>query len=153
MCGSRPVRSARVGNWSVKPHRAYALTSEEDLAAVRIEGSNPVLAVHDLDGSADWYCRVLGCKRSDPDPGNWVFCRAGAVTFMLGRCPDVPQASSLGDHSYVAYLVVDSVDDFYANALAENAEVLKPPTDEPWGRRELALRSPDGHRFMLGQAL
>jgi uncharacterized glyoxalase superfamily protein PhnB len=32
------------------------------------------------------------------------------------------------------------------------AEVLKPPTDEPWGRRELALRSPDGHRFMVANA-
>jgi hypothetical protein len=27
------------------------------------------------------------------------------------------------------------------------------PRDEPWGMRELALRSPDGHRFMLGQPL
>jgi hypothetical protein len=25
--------------------------------------------------------------------------------FMLGRCPDVPPASELGDHSYVAYLL------------------------------------------------
>ena len=25
---------------------------------------------------------------------------------------------------------------------------MKPPTDEPWGMRELGLRSPDGHRFM-----
>lgn len=120
---------------------------------MQIEGSNPVLAVHDLEQSADWYCRVLGCKRSDPDPGNWVFWTAGAVTFMLGRCPEVPPASSLGDHSYVAYLVVDWVDDFYANALAEHTEVLKPPTDERWSRREMAVRSPDGHRFMLGQPL
>jgi uncharacterized glyoxalase superfamily protein PhnB len=124
-----------------------------DHEGVQIEGSNPVLAVHDLEQSAGWYCRVLGCTRSDPAPGNWVFCTKGAVTFMLGRCPDVPPASSLGDHSYVAYLVVDAVDDFYANALAEDAEILKPPTDEPWGRREIGLRSPDGHRFMLGQSL
>ncbi len=114
-----------------------------------VERSNPVLAVHDLERSAEWYCRVLGCERSDPDPGNWVFCTVGAVTFMLGRCPDALPASSLGDHSYVAYLLVDSVDDFYARALAERADVLKPPTDEPWGRREMALRSPEGHRFML----
>ena len=112
-----------------------------------------MLAVHDLELSADWYCRVLGCTRRDVAPGNWVFCTIGTVTFMLGRCPDVPPASSLGDHSYVAYLDVDGVDDFHARAVAEHAEVLKPPTDEPWGRRELALRSPDGHRFMLGQAL
>ena len=118
---------------------------------MQLKGSNPVLAVHDLDRSADWFCRVLGCERSDREPGNWVFCTAGAVTFMLGRCPDVPPAASLGDHSYVAYVTVDSVDAFHARAVAEQVQVLKPPTDEPWGRREMALRSPDGHRFMLGQ--
>jgi len=118
-------------------------------ASMQLTSSNPVLAVHDLDRSADWFCRVLGCERSDPDPGNWTFCTAGAVTFMLGRCPDVPPAASLGDHSYVAYVTVDSVDAFHARAVAEQAQVLKPPTDEPWGRREMALRSPDGHRFML----
>ena len=118
---------------------------------MRLEGANPVLAVHDLERSAEWFCGVLGCERTDPDPGNWVFCRAGAVTFMLGRCPDVPVASSLGDHSYVAHLLVDAVDDFHARAVAHGAEILKPPTDEPWGRREMALRSPEGHRFVLGQ--
>ena len=72
---------------------------------------------------------------------------------MLGRCPEALPASSLGDHSYIAYLEVDEVDPFYANALAQGADVLKPPTDEAWGRREMAIRSPDGHRFMLGQSL
>jgi uncharacterized glyoxalase superfamily protein PhnB len=122
-----------------------------ETSSVQITGSNPVLAVHDLERSAAWFTRVLGCERTDPDPGNWVFCAAGAVIFMLGRCPDVPPASSLGDHCYIAYLMVDSVDEFHARAVAERAEVLKPPTDEPWGRREMGLRSPDGHRFMLGQ--
>jgi len=59
---------------------------------------------------------------------------------MLGLCPDVVPASDLGDHSYVAYLDVDDVDAVYRRALDAGAEVLKPPTDEPWGRRELALR-------------
>src|SRR5262249_35737989 len=109
------------GKPSVTDHRArFKRTAQphgvSENQHVQIEGSNPVLAVHDLERSAEWYCRVLGCTRSDPDPGNWVFCTKGAVTFMLGRCPDVPPASSLGDHSYVAYLVVDTVDDFYANA-------------------------------------
>ena len=118
---------------------------------MQLLGSNPVLAVHDLERSAAWFCGVLGCERSDPEPGNWVFCTSGAVTLMLGRCPQALPASSLGDHSYVAYLHVDSVDSYYARALEAGAEVLKPPTDEPWGQREMALRSPDGHRFMLGQ--
>ena len=118
---------------------------------MRLTRSHPVLAVHDLERSAAWYEDVLGCEVRDPDPGNWRFCRAGDVIFMLGRCPDDPPASELGAHSYVAYLHVEDVDAFHARAVAANAEVLKPPTDEPWGMRELALRSPDGHRFMLGQ--
>ena len=72
---------------------------------------------------------------------------------MLGRCPDVPPASELGDHSYVAYLHVDDVDGFHTHAVAAGDEVLKAPTDEPWGMRKIGLRSPDGHRFMLGQPI
>jgi uncharacterized glyoxalase superfamily protein PhnB len=72
---------------------------------------------------------------------------------MLGRCPDVPPASELGDHSYVAYLSVDDVDAFHARAVAAGAEVLQSPQDQPWGVRELALRSPDGRRLTLGQPI
>jgi uncharacterized glyoxalase superfamily protein PhnB len=120
-------------------------------AAMRITRADPVLAVHDLDISAAWYRDVLGCELDHVAPGNWCFCRAGQVTFMLGRCPDVPNASELGDHSYVAYLHVDDVDELYQRAATAGAEVLKAPRDEPWGMREAGLRSPDAHRFMLGQ--
>jgi uncharacterized glyoxalase superfamily protein PhnB len=115
--------------------------------------SHPVLAVHDLDRSAAWYETILGCTRVDVDPGNWAFCRAGDVQFMLGRCPDAPAASEIGDHSYVAYVEVDDVDAVYTRALEHDAEVVKPPTSEPWGRRELALRSPDGHRLMFANVV
>jgi uncharacterized glyoxalase superfamily protein PhnB len=133
-----------------RPREALAARWRHN-ARVQITRSYPVLAVHDLDRSGAWYSDVLGCELDDVDPGNWRFCRAGEVMFMLGRCPDVPPASELGDHSYVAYLRVDDVDVFHARAVASGAEVLKAPRDEPWGMRELGLRSPDGHRFMLGQ--
>ena len=113
--------------------------------------SNPVLAVNDLERSAAWYRDVLGCAIAEPDPGNWIFCRSGSIEIMLGRCEDAPPASTIGDHSYVAYLRVDDVDAFHRRAVGEGAEVVKPPTDEPWGMREFAIRSPDGHRFMLAQ--
>jgi len=82
--------------------------------AMKFVSSDPVLAVHDLDRTSLWLTRVLGCERSDPDPGNWTFCRAGTVTFMLGRCPEVVPASELGDHSYLAYLSVENVGDYHA---------------------------------------
>jgi uncharacterized glyoxalase superfamily protein PhnB len=119
---------------------------------MRVLASDPVLAVPDLERTADWFTRVLGCTRSDPDPGNSVFCTAGGVTFMLGRCPDALPVADLGDHSYIAYLRVDDVDAFHRRGVPEGADVTKAPIDEPWGQREMALRSPDGHRFMLGQS-
>jgi uncharacterized glyoxalase superfamily protein PhnB len=96
---------------------------------------------------------VFDGVRHDIPGGGWVFCVAGDVTFMLGLCPDQVPASEIGDHSYVAYLDVDDVDAVHERAVAAGAEVLKPPTDEPWGRRELALRSPDGHRYMVANAV
>jgi uncharacterized glyoxalase superfamily protein PhnB len=61
--------------------------------------------------------------------------------------------SEIGLHAYVAYPHVDDVDAFYSRAIAAGAEVTKKPTDEPWRQRELGLRSPDGHRFTLGQPI
>ena len=52
---------------------------------------------------------------------------------MLGRCPDALQATDLGDDNYFAYLTVDRQDDYHARAIAEEAEILKPPTNEPVG--------------------
>jgi uncharacterized glyoxalase superfamily protein PhnB len=109
--------------------------------------------VHDLDRSAAWYVAVFDCVRHDVPGGGWVFCNGGDVRFMLGLCPDVVPASDIGDHSYLAYLDVDDVDAVHERAVAAGAEVLKPPIDEPWGRREMALRSPDGHRYMVANAL
>jgi uncharacterized glyoxalase superfamily protein PhnB len=72
---------------------------------------------------------------------------------MLGRCLDVPSDTEIGDRSYVAYLQVDDVDAFHRRAMAAGADVMHPPRDEGWGMREIALRSPDGHHFTLGQAI
>ncbi len=120
---------------------------------MEVLNSNPVLAVHDLERSAAWYRDVLGCETREVDPGNWIFCRSGAIDIMLGRCPDALPASELGDHSYLAYLRVDDVDAFHDRAVKAGAEISKPPTNEPWGMREFAVRSLDGHRYMLGQSL
>jgi uncharacterized glyoxalase superfamily protein PhnB len=120
---------------------------------MQLNASDPVLAVRDLTRSSEWYERVLGCESAEIGGGGWVFCRQGEVTFMLGLCPDEVPAADIGNHSYLAYLRVDDVDAFHARALDAGAEILKAPVDEPWGMREMALRSPDGHRFMLGASL
>lgn len=122
-----------------------------------IQRAHYVLAVPDLAVSSAWYSRVLDGVAAEVDPGNWVFITAGPVVFMLGHCPDAVPTSELGDHQYFAYLIVDDVDAFHERARAAIPDVggaiLKPPTDEPWGQREMALRTVDGHRLMIATVL
>lgn len=115
-----------------------------------------VLAVADLERSRRWYERVLGCKSDEVDPGNWIFVGTDGVVFMLGRCPEAMPVADLGDHQYFAYLVVDDVEAFHRRAvehIADGAggEVLTALSNKPWGMREFALRTVDGHRLMIAQ--
>ncbi len=116
-----------------------------------ITSNHYVLAVPDLERSAEWYARVLGCEREDVDPGNWVFMSRDGVEFMLGRCPDAIPVAELGDHQYFAYLVVDDVDAMHEHAVAVGAEIQFPPRTAEYGMREFALRTADGHRMMIAQ--
>ncbi|MEM9089351.1 MAG: VOC family protein [Cyanobacteria bacterium P01_F01_bin.53] len=112
-----------------------------------------VLAVNDLEVSGAFYRDVLGFTIQDMGAPGWrMFVRDGC-RIMAGCCPDALPAGQLGDHSYFGYFVVDDVDREYQRVLAEEAEVIKPLQNEPWGMREFGLRTVDGHRIMVGQDL
>ena len=59
----------------------------------------------------------------------------------------------MGDHSYFAYLVVDDVDAYWNEVRDLGVEVVAELTDKPWGMRQFGIRTPDGHRLMIGQDL
>ena len=112
-----------------------------------------VLAVLDLERSADYYRDVLGFTiREIGDPG-WRFYERDEVRILAGWCADAIPPADLGDHSYFAYIGVDDIDAFYAEIKAKGAEVLNPPRNKPWGLREFALRTIDGHRITFGQPI
>lgn len=118
----------------------------------RIVASRSVLAVRDLQASTRFYIDVLGFQRDfGDDDGSWSFLSRDAFKVMLGECPDVTPASELGDHSYVAYLIVEGVDQLHEEFARRGAQVIAPPTDEPWGLREFGIRTPDGHRIRFGE--
>ena len=120
----------------------------------RIVESRTVLAVRDLRASTWFYTNVLGFQRDfGDDGGTWSFLSRDAFKVMLGECPDEKPASELGDHSYVAYLIVEDVDQLHAELAARGASVISAPVDEPWGLREFSIRTPDGHRLRFGEPL
>ncbi|WP_447969800.1 VOC family protein [Nitrospira sp. M1] len=112
-----------------------------------------VLAVQDLQASLKFYRDVLGFAIREIGDEGWRLFERDGCQIMAGHCPGSTPARDLGDHSYFAYFVVDNADEYYAEVVANGAELIKELRSEPWGMREFGLRTNDGHRIMIGQDL
>ena len=112
-----------------------------------------VIAVPDLARTAQFYADVLGFTVEDVGDPGWRMLVHGNCRIMAGECPDAIPAEQTGDHSYFAYLVVEGIDQYYEDVKAAGGEIIKPLRDEPWGMREFAIQTVDGHRIMAGQQL
>lgn len=112
-----------------------------------------VLAVPDLEKAVAYFQSALGFETEWADGGCWHTLARGDARVMLGHCPDAMPPAQLGDHSYFAYLHVDDVDALHAEFVRRGAIIRLPPADKPWGKREMAVATPDGHRLMVGQSL
>lgn len=118
----------------------------------QIHGVQPVLPVPDVEAALDWFCRVLGFA---------VDIRHGSPV-VHGRV--VIGDRSWGDpirihlsHSDAAirpcgetrlHVGVD-IDGLHRHVLSAGGKVIEPPTDQPWGLREMVLEGPAGHRLRL----
>lgn len=111
-----------------------------------------VIAVPNLAVSSAFYRDALGFEIREFSPG-WLMYVQDGCRIMAGECPDAPPATEIADHSYFAYLTVDDAQAYYDRVQRYDGEILKPLRDEPWGMREFALRTADGHRIMIGQDL
>lgn len=111
-----------------------------------------VLAVHDLAGSTAYFVETLGFSREWNDGDNWQSLVRDAVRLMLGRCPDALAPAATGDHSYFGFFTTENVDRLHEEFAARGAHIISPPLDKPWGWREMAVATPEGHRMMFAQS-
>jgi len=116
----------------------------------KITRTRYVLAVQDLATSVDFYTNALGFRILFQIPG-WAYLGRDAFIVMLGECADEPPASALGDHSYFAYLEVEDAEALYEEWKSKNVRFRKKLRTEPWGMKEFAIQTPDGHRMMFGE--
>jgi len=117
----------------------------------RLEATRLMLAVRNLRAATDFYVNVLGLQRDFGDESDgWSWLSRDNFRVGLGECADAVPASELGDHSYVVYVSVDDIDGLYTEWVSRGAPILTPPETKPWGMREFALRTPDGHRMTFG---
>lgn len=111
-----------------------------------------VLAVHNPKLIADWFVTTLGFAIHREPPG-WIFVKRDNCMIMLGECTDSIPAEGLGDHSYFGYLLVEDVDAVYRAALDSGVKPHMVLASKPWGMREFGLKTPEGHRIMVGQVI
>ena len=118
----------------------------------KVIGTRYVLAVQDLAKSATYYQEQLGFKTWWSGEG-WHFLRREKFMVMLGECPDDRSAFETRNHSYFAYVDVENIDELYQEYQAKEVEILAEVADKPWGQREFAIRTIDGHRIMFGEGV
>ena len=129
----------------------------------------PILNVSDLEASFAWFARLGWRKtfewRGDPSDaapsfggvscdGSEIFlCRDGQGSRGRGANAQTggPGADQRADKGAWVAIWVDDVDAVHERCLAEALEVTFPPTDEPWGVREMHVRHPDGHVFRISR--
>jgi catechol 2,3-dioxygenase-like lactoylglutathione lyase family enzyme len=129
-------------------------------------GVTPILNVSDIQASFAWFAKLGWTKGWDwGEPPTFGMVRSGKCEIFLceggqgGRGhggvartfgPDGDETSDKGAWMSVW---VDDADAVHARCVAEGLEVAWPPTDMPWGVRELHVRHPDGHVFRISQGL
>ena len=111
-----------------------------------------VLAVKNARESAKFYVEAMGFAVVT-DLGGWIFVARDNCMIMLGECPDDMAPGQLGSHSYFAYLKVDDADAYHSQLKQKNVAMLGAIENKPWGMREFGIRTPDGHRIMIGQKI
>ncbi|MBS0264244.1 MAG: VOC family protein [Planctomycetes bacterium] len=115
-----------------------------------IVGSTFVLAVCDLRAATRFYVEKLGFTE-DLHVEGWSFLSRGACRLRLGDCPDAMPMSQVPDHSWFAYLHVEDAAGLYRECCERGVPIWHPLGDKPWGMREFAIVTPDGHRIVFGE--
>ena len=130
-------------------------------------GLTPILNVSDIEQTFAWFAKfgwAKGFVWGDP-PSFGSVCSGKCEIFLCrgaqGSRGKGTNKSTFGDqdNSETAdkgvwmSLWVDDVDAAHLHCLEQGIEIMWPPTDMPWGVREMHVRHPDGHIFRIGRGI
>lgn len=119
----------------------------------QIHGVQPVLPVPDVAAAADWFVRTLGFQIDflHGDPVFYGRVKLGDRSWGDPVCIHLQQEDgTIRPCGRTRLHVGRDIDGLHAHVLAMGAAVLMPPTDQPWGLREIEIEAPGGHRLVLG---
>jgi PhnB protein len=138
---------------------AIAFVSAPEMIDVRYV--TPHIVVRDAARAAEWYARALGAETGNRIPvpdGRFmqIELRFGKSRVLIAdEFPEFGAVSPLtvGGTYGALTITTDAVDELWARALAEGAQVHSPLQDGFWGERHGQIIDPFGHRWGLAQHL
>lgn len=120
----------------------------DDETGVRFYCATPIINVQDLHASLRHYEQQLGFSTAWVwgEPASFAAVRRGPVDLYLCQ-------GCQGHRGTWISVFVDDVDRLHREYQRRGATILEPPTDRPWGLREMLVEDLDGHRLRLGQGI
>ncbi|MEZ5183599.1 MAG: MerR family transcriptional regulator [Acidimicrobiales bacterium] len=128
------------------------LLEEMTMTTTALERRISILVYEDLEAAHAWLARAFGLIPGEltRDPSGVVVhaeLEAGdGVVWLHREAPEFQLASPrrLGGANGSMAVMVDDVDAHHAHALAEGAEIVYEPVDQPYGYREYSARDCEG---------
>jgi uncharacterized glyoxalase superfamily protein PhnB len=117
----------------------------------QFHGVQPVLPVADAARAARYFCDVLGFALDfiAGEPPSYARVKhvpaAGQGEAVYLRLWQVNVREARPWRGEIVIHVGHDVDGLHAAYVKRGVDIVEPPTSQPWGLREFALREPDGH--------
>ncbi len=129
-----------------------------------VKGLTPILNVSDIQQSFAWFEKFGWSKGWDwgTPPTFGGVCSGKYEIFLCqdgqGGRGKSPLTLTHGyddaaDKGVWMSIWVEDVDAIHKHCVEQGLEITWPPTDEPWGVREMHVRHPDGHVFRVSQGI
>jgi uncharacterized glyoxalase superfamily protein PhnB len=130
-----------------EPQHHHRGVEPEPAGSVRFQHSTPIFRVEAMGISIEYYVKQLGFQLAWDwgDPPTFACVKRGDVSLFLSE-------RNQGTEGTWLFIDVDDVDHLYDEYKASGARIVQPPTDYPWGRREMRVEDPDGHLLRLASA-
>ena len=116
----------------------------------------PILVYEDVEKAVDWLCGTFGFteRLRAARPGDRVThaqLAIGEGAVMLGLQGGEFRPPRLNDVSQYVTVRVENVNTHCEHARQCGAQILKAPTDMPFGERQYTVEDPGGHRWTFSQ--
>ena len=120
--------------------------------------SSPVFFVADMQRSLEFYGRQMGFNVDDSygEPVCWCNAKLGTAVLMLSKPQQVVErGAALVNDGYVwdAHIMVRDARAYHDFIAANGVEILRPPSEAPYGMLEFVMRDPDGYSICFGHNL